>query len=149
MPNALPANTQTVLAAVAGAWGLLTLGAVVLAQRTRRRTELTGEESLRRELAAVGRRLAALETSMTQIAEALPRSIQGVGVLRYTPFAEVGGNMSFSLALLDGHASGVVISVLNDRNGSRVYGKAIERGTSASPLSEEEQQAVALARGDR
>jgi hypothetical protein len=69
-----------------------------------------------------------------------------VGVVRYNPFPEMGGNMSFSVALLDARSNGVVISVLNDRQGSRVYGKPVEAGVSPQKLSDEEQQAIGLAR---
>src|SRR5437588_232348 len=83
------------------------------------------------------------------VAEALPRVVQGVGVVRYNPFPEMGSNMSFSVAFLDGRANGVVVSVLTNREGSRVYGKAVEGGTSSYPLSEEERQALALAQENR
>ncbi len=151
MLNALEANTSTVLILLAIACGLLILAVLISAVRGRapRDGGILADEAVRRELAEIGRRLAALEQSATQIAGALPRTVRGVGVVRYNPFPEMGGNMSFSLALLDGRADGVVISVLNDRNGSRVYGKAVEQGTSTYPLSDEEQQALVLARGSR
>lgn len=151
MLNALEANTSTVLILLAVACGLLIVLVLISAVRGRppRGGGISADEDLRRELAEIGRRLASLEQSTAQIAEALPKTVQGVGVVRYNPFTEMGGNMSFSLALLDGRADGVVISVLNDRNGSRVYGKAVEQGASAYPLSDEEQQALALARGRR
>ena len=100
-------------------------------------------------LTAIGARLAALEQSMAQMVDTVPRSVQGVGVVRYNPFPDMGSNMSFSLALLDGRANGVVVSVLTNRDGSRVFGKMVENGTSSYPLSEEERQALALAQGDR
>jgi hypothetical protein len=96
--------------------------------------------------AALRRRVDALERGVAQITEALPASVR-VGVVRYNPFPEMGGNMSFSVALLDARSNGVVISVLNDRQGSRVYGKPLEAGVSPQKLSEEEQQAIGLARG--
>ena len=99
------------------------------------------------ELLEINARLAALEQSMAQMGKALPRSVQGVGVVRYNPFPGVGSNLSFSLALLDGRANGVVVSVITGRDGSRVYGKAVEGGTSTYPLSDEERQALAIARG--
>ena len=99
------------------------------------------------ELSEINARLAALEQSMAQMGKALPRSVQGVGVVRYNPFPGVGSNLSFSLALLDGRANGVVVSVITGRDGSRVYGKAVEGGTSTYPLSDEERQALAIARG--
>lgn len=106
-------------------------------------------EAARLELADIVRRLEALEQDVVKIAAALPASVQGVGIVRFNPFPQMGGVMSFSLALLDGRANGVVISVLNDRQGSRVYGKPVEAGASALKLSDEEQQALGLARGHR
>lgn len=107
------------------------------------------EASLLRELSAIDARLTALEEGIGRVAEALPRVVQGVGVVRYNPFPEMGSNMSFSVAFLDGRANGVVVSVLTNREGSRVYGKAVEGGTSSYPLSEEERQALALAQENR
>lgn len=137
---------------------LAVLGGVIilfaLAQGLRSRSApaagtMAADESHRRELAEISARLAALEQGMARVVDALPRSIQGVGVVRYNPFPDTGSNMSFSLALLDGRASGVVVSVLTNRDGSRVYGKAVENGRSSYPLSDEERQALALAQGPR
>jgi hypothetical protein len=147
MPDVVEANSYTVLVMLTAACGLLILAVIIHALRIRRDVPASGDERLGRELREIGRRMATLENGVAQILEALPRSVQGVGMLRYNPFPEMGGNLSFSLALLDARANGVVISVLNDRHGSHVYGKPLEQGASAAPLSEEEQQAVALARG--
>ncbi len=150
MPTVFEENASVILLILAVDCGILTLAAIVLvlrALRASRGRRVAGEEDLRRELEEIGQRLAALEKSMAEVAEALPRSMQGVGVVRYNAFPDAGGGMSFSLALLDGQANGFVMSVLNNRDGSRVYGKGIESGTSSHPLSEEEQQALALARG--
>lgn len=151
MLNALAANTSTVLPLLAGACGILILAVIMLGLRGRARREppISGDEAIRRDLAEITRRLESLDQQVGRIADALPRCVQGVGVVRYSPFPEVGGNMSFSLALLDSRANGVVISVLNDRLGSRVYGKAVEDGSSPHALSDEEKQALALARGSR
>lgn len=108
---------------------------------------LTPEEAIQRQFAAVTRRLEALEQNITEINAALPQTVRSVSIVRFNPFPEMGGNMSFSMALLDAKANGVVISVLNDRQGSRIYGKPVEGGVSPQKLSEEEQQAIGLARG--
>ncbi len=170
MPNAIAIDARTAqeLALLAGAGVLMLLLSITLARRGHRTTikrmraaegrrpaggpagpEVQPDDGLRRQLAEISGRLATLESGMSQVVDAIPRTVQGVGVIRYNPFPEMGGNMSFSLALLDGRANGVVISVLNDRNGSRVYGKAVESGASTHPLSDEEQKALALARGSR
>ena len=71
-----------------------------------------------------------------------------MGLVRFNPFEETGGNQSFALAMLDGRGDGFVVSSLHARAGTRVYAKAIGGGTSEAALSDEEAEAlrVALAR---
>lgn len=69
--------------------------------------------------------------------------IQKVGLLRFNPFKDTGGDQSFILALVDGHDSGVVISGLYSRSGTRWYAKQVIKGKGVEhELSEEEQKAV-------
>ena len=56
------------------------------------------------------------------------QAFQRVGLVRYNPFEETGGNQSFALALLDADGDGWVLSSLHARSGTRVYAKAITRG---------------------
>jgi len=69
-------------------------------------------------------------------------SIQKVGIVRFNPFSEVGGNQSFSIALLDGNNDGVVITSIYARDGNRVYGKSVKSGLSKYSLSQEEKLAI-------
>ena len=74
------------------------------------------------------------------------KSVHKLSVLRFNPFKEVGGNQSFSVALLDGKNSGVIISSLHTREGTRVYAKPIVNGgADGFPLTEEEKTAIAKA----
>jgi len=73
-------------------------------------------------------------------------SIQKIGLVRFNPFKEVGGNQSFSAALLDGNDSGIVITSLYTREGNRVYGKPIKNGQSEYLLSAEEKEAIEKAK---
>lgn len=74
------------------------------------------------------------------------RGIHKVGVVRFNPFKDIGGNQSFSIALLDGKNSGLIISSLHTREGTRIYSKPITEGTSKDhTLTEEEKKAVELA----
>ncbi len=68
--------------------------------------------------------------------------VQRIGIIRYNPFSEVGGNQSFSVALLDSNNDGVVITSLFGREGNRVYAKSVKNGSSEYALSEEENKAV-------
>ena len=70
------------------------------------------------------------------------RTFQRVGLVRYNPFEETGGNQSFALALLDAEGNGWVLSSLHARSGTRVYAKAIREGRSDAGLSEEETAAI-------
>jgi hypothetical protein len=70
------------------------------------------------------------------------RAVQRVGLVRYNPFEDTGGNQSFALALLDGRGDGFVVSSLHARAGTRVYAKSIVGGASEAALSAEESEAV-------
>ncbi len=68
--------------------------------------------------------------------------VQKVGLVRFNPFKETGGSHSFSLALLDGTETGVVITGLHTRERTRIYIKSIKNGRSELELSEEERKAL-------
>jgi hypothetical protein len=86
--------------------------------------------------------LAARSAVMEQVQR---HAFQRIGLVRFNPFEDTGGNQSFALALLDHHGDGFVISSLHARAGTRVYGKAVSRGTSETTLSSEESEALRLA----
>jgi uncharacterized protein DUF4446 len=73
------------------------------------------------------------------------KAFQRVGLVRYNPFEETGGNQSFALALLDGTGDGWVLSSLHARSGTRVYAKAIRAGRADAGLSDEETAALGQA----
>jgi hypothetical protein len=69
--------------------------------------------------------------------------IQKIGLLRFNPFNDTGGDQSFILALVDGTDSGVVISGLYSRSGTRWYAKKVKAGKGVDHvLSEEEKKAL-------
>ena len=76
-------------------------------------------------------------------------SVQKIGVVRFNPFSEVGGDQSFSIALLDGNDDGLVITSFYTREGNRVYGKPIKNGKSQYAFSKEEIKAIEMARENR
>lgn len=74
------------------------------------------------------------------------KSIHKFGIIRFNPFGDIGGDQSFSVALLDGKNNGVVISSLHTKEGTRVYSKPIAKGESEKyQLTEEEKQAIKVA----
>ncbi len=80
-----------------------------------------------------------------KIKENMAKCIQRVGVVRFNPFGDVGGNQSFAIALLDKYLSGVIILSLYSREGVKVYSKQIIEGKSEYTLSEEEEEAIKIA----
>ncbi|OIP23625.1 DUF4446 domain-containing protein [bacterium CG_4_10_14_0_2_um_filter_33_32] len=70
------------------------------------------------------------------------KSIQKIGFIRFNPFDDVGGDQSFSIALLDLNNDGILISSLFGRDGTRVYSKPITSGKSKYFLSHEEEKAL-------
>jgi Protein of unknown function (DUF4446) len=78
-------------------------------------------------------------------------SIRRVALLRYDAFEDVGGRLSFSCALLDEHATGMVLTSINGRQETRVYAKPVSNGASSHNLSIEEEEAIrrAMASDDK
>jgi len=70
------------------------------------------------------------------------KSFQKIGIVRFNPFKDAGGDQSFSIALLESNNSGVVITSLYGREGNRVYAKPIINGGSEYTLAEEEKEAL-------
>jgi len=76
------------------------------------------------------------------------QSIRKVEVIRFNPFKDIGGNQSFSIAFLNGKNSGVVMSALHTKDGTRVYSKPIIQGKAEKyPLTEEEERVIKKASG--
>ena len=73
----------------------------------------------------------------------LNRAIRHVSVVRYDAFGDMGGRMSFSVALVDDHGNGFVLSTVHARSESRTYVKELRGGMADVSLSPEEEQAVA------
>ena len=90
----------------------------------------------------VGREVERLKTRTTSLEASGLRAFRRVGLVRFNPFEETGGNQSFALAMLDAEGNGWVLSSLHARSGTRVYAKAVTGGRSEAALSEEEAAAI-------
>lgn len=72
--------------------------------------------------------------------------VQKVGIVRYNPFDEVGGDLCFALALLDEKNNGVVLNSIYSREGCYTYAKPIIDGKSEKyKLASEEEEALKIA----
>lgn len=69
--------------------------------------------------------------------------IQKIGLVRFNPFNDTGGDQSFILALVDAENTGVIVSSLHTRTGTRWYAKGVVKGKGAEyDLSADEEKAL-------
>jgi len=106
---------------------------------------------LERELAALRERTDAAAERLAAGIEAAERRLDGAithaAVVRYDALGEMSGMQSSSVALLDEHRNGVVLSSILHREQARLYAKPVVGGRSELALSPEEEEAVAEALG--
>lgn len=72
----------------------------------------------------------------------MEKDFKKVGIVKYDAFNEMGGKLSFALAMLDGNNSGWVINAMHSREGCYTYIKEIVKGESYVELAEEETEAL-------
>lgn len=87
-----------------------------------------------------------LTRNLNSLEEEVTLHVQKVGLIRFNPFDELGGDHSFSLALLDGVDTGIILTGLHTRERTRIYIKYIKKGKSEYELSNEEQEALLKAK---
>jgi Protein of unknown function (DUF4446) len=156
-------STAGTAALVAGGIAVLALAATVgLAMRLRRlrRDQLAviGEGpatdlvayagELQRAFEALTARVEELSADTEATARRLEGAITHSAVVRYDAYEEMSGRQSSSVALLDDHRNGVVLSSILQRDQARVYAKQINGGETELGLSPEEQQALDAALRD-
>ena len=72
----------------------------------------------------------------------LKRNFHKFGIVKYDAFNEMGGKLSFAIAMLDGNNSGWIINAMHSREGCYTYIKEIIKGESYIELAEEEAEAL-------
>ena len=80
-----------------------------------------------------------------KIIENLRETYQRVGIVKYDAFKEMGGKLSFSIALLNDNETGFIINSIHSSEGCYVYTKEIVNGECAITLGDEEKKALTLA----
>ncbi len=73
-------------------------------------------------------------------------SLRHLAVVRYDAFGDMGGHLSWSMALLDDSGDGVVLSSIHGRSDARTYAKNVSGWTANQQLSPEEEEAIGFAR---
>ncbi|MBI2018009.1 DUF4446 family protein [Candidatus Daviesbacteria bacterium] len=68
--------------------------------------------------------------------------LQKVELLRFNPYQDTGGNISFTIAMLDNKGTGFILTSLHARSGTRIFAKSITAGKSKYELSKEEEEVL-------
>ena len=77
-----------------------------------------------------------------EMSKILRRNFHKFGIVKYDAFNEMGGKLSFAIAMLDGNNSGWIINAMHSREGCYTYIKEIIKGESYIELAEEEAEAL-------
>lgn len=99
---------------------------------------ITANENNRAELEQIKKELNSTK-------QAIKNNLQRVGVVRYNSFSDIGSDLSYAVAILDGHGNGVVMSSIYGRDDFRAFAKPVTGGSSKYRLSKEEQEAINIA----
>ena len=108
-------------------------------RRTRTPPSVSGVDALPEDVHGLRQEVAALKAENAD-------ALRHLSVVRYDAFGDVGGHLSWSLALLDDAGHGVVLTSIHGRSEARTYAKSVSAWTCEQQLSPEELEAIEHAR---
>ncbi len=82
------------------------------------------------------------QIEINHLKEKLSKTCNKIGIVKYDAFPDVGGKLSFALAMLDNENSGFVLNTIHSREGCYTYIKEIVKGESYIVLGQEEKEAL-------
>ena len=89
----------------------------------------------------------AIDERLAEVEARLDGAIAYRSLVRFDAYNEMSGRQSLSIALLDAHGSGIVVSSIHHRDQARVYAKLVVEGRGELELAPEEEEAVRVALG--
>jgi hypothetical protein len=93
--------------------------------------------------------LVAIRDEVEALREDAAQALRHLAVVRYDAFGDMGGHLSWSMALVDDEGNGMVLTAIHGRSDTRTYAKNIAAWTCDQQLSPEEEEAIGYARGRR
>ncbi len=96
-------------------------------------------------LQSIDAQLHVLERRLARIEEFLPAAVQKIGLVRFDADPDMGGKVSFALALLDDHDDGILITSVHRLEGTRVFLREVVGGRTKHELLPEEHKALNMA----
>lgn len=132
-------DTVLILAVLALAVAATALVLAVVALRRTATAKRPSVDALPEDVHGLRQEVAALKVEATD-------ALRHLSVVRYDAFGDVGGHLSWSIALLDDAGNGVVLTSIHGRSEARTYAKSITAWSCEQQLSPEEDEAIAHAR---
>ena len=129
----------TVLAVLALVVSVLALVLAVVGLRRTRRSRGSGADALPTDVQGLRGEVHSLRAEVSD-------ALRHLSVVRYDAFGDMGGHLSWSLALLDDGGHGVVVTSIHGRSEARTYAKNVVAWSCEQQLSPEEEEAIAHAR---
>ncbi|MDT0202933.1 DUF4446 family protein [Nocardioides sp. AE5] len=112
----------------------------VLVARKRPEPDGSGVEALPEDVVGLRQEVAALRAEARD-------ALKHLAVVRYDAFGDMGGHLSWSVAILDDAGNGIVLTSIHGRSEARTYAKSIAGWACEQQLSPEEEEAIGHARG--
>jgi hypothetical protein len=125
---------------------LVSVAALAVGVAALRRTTVAARRSARRNTANVPSDLEGLRREVQALRVEVADALRHLAVVRYDAFGDMGGHLSWSMALLDDSGNGVVLTSIHGRSEARTYAKNISSWTCDQALSPEEEEAVGFAK---
>jgi Protein of unknown function (DUF4446) len=125
---------------------LVSVAALVVGTAALRRTSQDARRTARRAPVDVPADLDGLRGEVQALRLEAAEALRHLAVVRYDAFGDMGGRLSWSLALLDDAGNGVVLTSIHGRSEARTYAKNITSWRCDQAVSPEEEEAVELAR---
>ncbi len=139
-------NASLLLAVLVALLLVVSLAGLVVGLVALRRTSRDSRRISRRNPAHVPADLEGLRGEVQALRVEAADALRHLAVVRYDAFGDMGGHLSWSLALLDDGGDGVVLTSIHGRSEARTYAKNIEGWACDQAMSPEEEEAVSFAK---
>jgi hypothetical protein len=137
---------DSLLSALVVVGAALAVCALVVSLAALRRTTPDARRAARRNPATVPSDVSGLRAEVQALRAEAAEAVRHLAVVRYDAFGDMGGRLSWSLALLDDAGDGVVLTSIHGRSEARTYAKNISAWSCEQAMSPEEEEAVTFAR---
>jgi hypothetical protein len=128
---------------------VVSVAALVVGVVAFRRTSVNARRIARRNTATVPTDVEGLRREVQALRVEASDALRHRAVVRYDAFGDMGGHLSWSLALADDAGHGVVLTSIHGRSEARTYAKSISAWSCEQQLSPEEEEAIEHARPSR